>query len=313
MYYILGRKELAEEIIRRRQVGTELKEKINDWAASRWGISNFYGMVNQYFPVENGITYGALCRQLATARVEEAAFQMTVRHLGMEPMNLTFEEDIFVTDSHDKRHLIKVPWIKGQAKNGPIVRHRKITDFPQNGTPLRSILVGHETLPDYHRWLRRQAFGDSCARQFDASGLFSSLLCAAETKPRYVYENGAKKNTENADLTCSRPPAEWYYPLYLSWFLTGNMILFETYDNPEGNVGPIKRHFCRTMDLIKKEIGLYPLVVKIPPLNLPMMYINEALFGTPWQQQIHPLNGEDAILGIFEDFARQIISLGRDA
>lgn len=309
MYYILERNELASEIHRRWQVGTELKERINGWVASMWGISNFYGMVNQHFPVENGVTYGVLCRQLATARVEEAAFRMTALNLGMEPMNLTFEGDIFVADSHDKRHLIKVPWIKGHGNGGPIIQYRKITNFPANGTLLRNIQVGQESLPGYHRRLRQMVFGNNQI-QFDSSNLLSALLCAAERKPKYVYENGKKKETEKADLACSRPPAEWYYPLYLSWFLAGNMVLFETYDNPEGNVGPVKRHFCRTMDLIKQEIGLYPLVAKILPLKLPMMCMNEALIGTTWQQQIIP-STKNSIPGIFEDFACQIISLGK--
>jgi hypothetical protein len=67
------------------------------------------------------------------------------------------------------------------------------------------------------------------------------------------------------------------------------------------------------MDMIRRELGLYPLVVEIPPLSMPMMYINQAFFGKDWEPEIHfPSLGDDCkIVDIFSNFADQAIALGK--
>jgi hypothetical protein len=88
------------------------------------------------------------------------------------------------------------------------------------------------------------------------------------------------------------------------------MVLFETYENPEGEVSKIREHFRQTMDEIREGIGLYPLVVEIPPLKLPMMYINQALLMDGWQSSIlEPSKNGGKIIDIFNDFASQTIAL----
>lgn len=321
MYYITKTTELANAIRERKERSEQISKRIDDWVYSEWGIPGFSDMMSTLSPSQDHDgTYGVLCRQLATVRIEEVSFYMTCQSLGLKPMNITYVDDVFNTRNKDKVHLIKLPWIKKHSKNGdPIVEYEKIARFPSAGTVLSSISIdGNGTnLPKYHRNLRMATFGNDCPEEVDIGKAFKVYLSAAENKPFYVYENidghEVKVPSAESSLIDARPPAEWYYPLYLLSFMTGNMVLFETYENPEGEVGKIREHFQHTMDIIMEGTGLYPLVVEIPPLKLPMMYINQAMIGRDWKSQIldPPQNG-GKIINMFNDFASQAIALRKD-
>lgn len=317
-YYVTETSRLASEIESRLLRQTQIEEKIDEWVCSEWGIPQFSKTLNDFISLSSAGTYGVLCRQVATARVEEVSFYMTCKHLGLTPMNITYTGDVFNTRNKDKVHLIKLPIIKGHSKNGdPIVEYEKIVSFPTAGRILSSISIdGNGTnLPKYHQNLRGEIFGSNCPNQIDIGKAFREYLVSASNKPEYVYEdhNGqeVRKTVHEADLGNSRPPADWYYPLYLLTFATGKMVLFETYENPEGEVGKIREHFRKTMDMIKAGIGFYPLVAEIPPLKLPMMYINQALQGMEWESKLYQpsFGGNCKIVDIFEDYANQTIAL----
>lgn len=308
----------------RKKNRAEIIEKIDKWVSSKWGILNFSSLLDDSLNLSTYHTYGALCRQVATARIEEVGFFMTCKSLGLKPLNLTYNEDAFNTNNRDKVHLIKLPFITGHSKNGdPIVRYKKITDFPRAGKMLNKISIdGNGTnLPRYHHDLRIKTFGQDIPFEIDIGPTFKKYLFFAISQPEYLYENVdgfrvKKTATDGYVLSRSNPPADWYYPLYLLGFMTGQLVLFETYENPKGDVCNIKTHFCEAMDMIKKEIGLYPLVAEIPPLQLSMMYINEALFEkTNWQEKLFhsSLSGDGKIMDVFQNFADQVISLRKDA
>jgi hypothetical protein len=316
-YYVTKMNDLENQLKERQQQQSRLDKRIDDWVYSEWGIPDFTSMTSRFIPDVRDRACGVLCRQLATIRVEEISFYMTCKSLGLEPMNITYVEDVFNTRNKDKVHLIKLPWITGHSKNGaPIVKYERITEFPTAGRVLNAISVdGNGTnLPQYHYNLRASAFNGNRPREGDISEAFKAYLNVAENKPFYVYENidghEVRVPTAESSLDNARPPADWYYPLYLINFVSGRMVLFETYENPEGEVGKIREHFQHTMDIIKEGIGVYPLVVEVPPLKLPMMYINQAVLSRGWESRIlaPPQNGGN-IIDMFNDYASQTIAL----
>jgi hypothetical protein len=78
-----------------------------------------------------------------------------------------------------------------------------------------------------------------------------------------------------------RPPSHWYYPIYLSLFLTGEIILFETYENPNGGVPEAKILFEKAMIEVETGTGFLPLVVEIPPLTPSLLQCNRGVLEKP--------------------------------
>ncbi|MCK9578013.1 hypothetical protein M0R01_00790 [bacterium] len=321
-YYVQDSESLAKEIMVRQENREQIEKRINDWVISEWGIPNFTSIISDVLPLQSDVPYGALCRQVATARIEEVSFSMVCKLLGLKSLDLTYNEDAFSTSNRDKVHLLKLPVIIGHSKSGqPIVKYQKIVDFPQTGKLLNRISIdGNGTnLPKYHRSLRIQTFGNDIPSEYDIGPVFKRYLSEATNMPDYVYEDVdgiriKKSSADDYDLSKSNPPADWYYPLYLLAFATGRMVLFETYENPEGLVCDIKEHFCHAMDMIRDAIGIYPLVAEIAPLKLPMMYINQALIErNDWQQElVLPSKKQGKIVDLFQDLADQAISLRKN-
>lgn len=136
-------------------------------------------------------------------------------------------------------------------------------------------------LPQYHESVRDRAFA-SQNPAMDVSALHARLFWKSTKKPPTVFVNRRGYDTSvESDIVekidCVRPPAHWYYPLYLSWFLDGSMVLLETYENTESEVPEAKKMFKRTMDFIQQETGWKPLVLEIPPLSKEMLFCNRHL------------------------------------
>jgi len=146
------------------------------------------------------------------------------------------------------------------------------------------------SLAEHHRLDQELVFGlvDVPYVWGDVSYFYASVLCElakAEHNDMTVWrDNGAGKDVlvrsyslaDARNLTV-RPCADWYYGMYLSMFLNGSMILFETYDNETGGVPKIRAKFEREMESIKSAVGVYPIVVKIPPLTKDMLHVNKHL------------------------------------
>lgn len=132
-------------------------------------------------------------------------------------------------------------------------------------------------ISQYHADLRKKVFPKNhfCG---DVSNLHLKYLELATVKP---YGKAFPINWPEVYPKQHRPSSEWYYPLYLCWFLDGAMALFETYDNPKGSVFEIKRTFEQTMDTVYRATGVYPLVVKILPLSKDMLYYNKHILDNP--------------------------------
>lgn len=316
-YYFTDKKTLSAEILARKSDKTGLDKRIDMFAKKEFGISGFTEISEQNLILAPNRPHGILCRQVATARVEEICSFLSCKYLGLSPVNFTFGIDTFSTRNADKVNLVKVRFAVGHSKNGqPLIRVEKIAD-PQTleGIILREIKVKEGiSLPEYHRRLRSRTFGRSCPQTREIGALFSLYLRKAKKHPPWVFEaNGSrteKKSVGSANLYASRPPASWYYPLYLANFVSGNLVLFETYENKNGDVHKIKEEFRAAMDMIMDAIGIHPMVVETPALDLDMMLVNTALFESDWQRQIViPENFSGDTVSLFRLIARQAIAI----
>lgn len=316
-YYITDKETLVEELRSRIRDKSELAAAVNAFAEKEYGIRNYIEVTQQNLCLSPVRFYGALCRQVATARIEEICYSIACQYLGLSPVNLTFGIDTFSTRNTDKVNLVKNRLVVGHSKNGqPIIRVSKIAN-PQSleGMILQEIVIDSgQRLLEYHQGLRIDAFGNRCPSIRDVGSIFSLYLRMAKKRPLWVFEIKGrwteKKPTENANLFASRPPASWYYPLYLANFALGNLVLFETYENKKGDVPKIKEEFEAAMDLIKDAIGVYPMVIQTPPLNPDMMLINTALLRSDWRGKIAiPENFCGDTLSLFSLIAHQAISV----
>lgn len=316
-YYITNSNDLAAEIKKREESANGIKLMIDMFADREYGIEKFSGIIENFFGLDRKKRYGILCRQVATIRVEEVCFYLACRKFMLDPVNFVFPGDAFSTRNSDKVHLIKVPWIAAHSEKGdPIIINVKYADFSKfEGLLLGNITLKESelTLPEFHQRMREQVFSQECPPSRDIGELFKLYMAQASKKPAYVFQTegkrSVKKPAETADLSNSRPPAEWYYILYLLNFMAGNMVLFETYENDRGDVPEIKKHFSRAMDAIREEVGLYPLVIKIPALTNEMMYCNISLFDPDWINRINIPDDDREIVPLFEELARQVIGL----
>jgi len=175
-------------------------------------------------------------------------------------------------------------------------------------------------LMDYHMSLRGKVFGGDYLLQ-DASAFHSECLSRARSLPEYAWRETGKGNEERVyrndiraeDFSLLRSPAKWYYPLYLSLFLDGRMILLETYENPEASVPYARLLFERTMEQLKEGVGLLPLVVEISPLTKDLMDYNRHLLeqSFSWEKVLQSIEGEENLLSMYEKITREIIAFGR--
>lgn len=271
---------LSERISRRE----EARNRVNEFVRTGYGIPamteilpRFFSFLHQEEPV------AFLARQVASMCVEDVAFEVGARSLGLQPVVVPFGQDTFTKDNHDKLHRVKIPWTSWSKKGHLVLAHERICQGSNDdieGLPLDRIICGNgESLPRFHQGLRARA--NITAATTDVSPLHTFLLTNAPSRPQFIFRETAggrveKRSLAESDLilTRDRPPASWYYPYYLSWFIDGTMVLFETYDNPIGEVCYAKAMFEKAMHIVTAETGFVPLVVKIPPLSKDMLYCN---------------------------------------
>jgi len=285
MYYIETINQLSEEIEARKMVRESIGASVDEWAQKTYGIDNFSFITKKYFsqPMNtNGNTVAFLARQITSIATEDVAFNIVCSGLGLKPATWHLLIDSFSTQNADKVARVKIPWIH-YAKSGALcLSYERITAIKElnrlDGVALGGIRTEDGRLiSQYHEDLRKKVFPENhfCG---DVSGLHLKYLELASVKP---YGKAFPINWPEVYPKQHRPSSEWYYPLYLCWFLDGTMALFETYDNPEGGVYEIKRVFQKTMDEIFKVVGFYPLVVRIPPLSKDMLYHNKHILDNP--------------------------------
>jgi hypothetical protein len=122
-------------------------------------------------------------------------------------------------------------------------------------------------LPDLHRTLRRTA-GLHNGSDYDISDFWSECAHATQQPLCSVFiVNGNGRAERRASIPPAfqgyvRPPASWYYLLYLCMFLTGDRALAAT--TLEEDDRSIQDLFFQSIELIEREIGVAPLIIWLP-------------------------------------------------
>lgn len=309
--YITSAEELKvalEERVRRRQ---EIHARLEAFFVRSYGIENGREMFETSINLsQHAKPVAILARQIASVCVEDVAFEVIASHLGLSPLTFTFVRDTFTIRNHEKMHRVKVPWIEWSKKRNLVIRYEMPAMLPYvalEGVPLANIeCKGGSMLPAYHDGLRKE-MGLSTLTA-DVSGLHAYMLRYATRKPSFVYRT-IDGRTERYWLTADeevmetdRPPASWYYPYYLSWFLDGSAVLFETYENPEGGVPEAKRLFEESVKRVVQGTGFGPLVVRIPPLTKDMLYCNRHLL-IAGREGLSKITAETASLSLHDTTA----------
>lgn len=205
-------------------------------------------------------------------------------------------------------------------KSNLVLAHERIcgedNDYLDGIALDRIICHSGESLPEFHQNLRVRA--NVTATTSDVSELHTFILTNASRRPQFIFRetsSGQEKKLylkpEDLILKRDRPPSSWYYPYYLSWFIDGTMVLFETYDNPIGDVSHAKVMFEKAMGIVSAGTGFTPLVVKIPPLSKEMLYCNRHLLEKSDGMQIIAREAEHEdtqdTVALFQSIAKSII------
>ncbi|TAK57586.1 hypothetical protein EPO17_01555 [Patescibacteria group bacterium] len=292
---------LPEVLKRRRSDKYSVRLSVDAFIDKKYGISDFTALVHSHLPTSvqeaiasNVESVGVLARQVPGICAEDVAMYLLCRKLGLFPLALSFTRDTFVAVSHDKRHRVKVPWVRWSKSTNLIVEYEDISARSINCIErqrLDKIVVnGGGFLPQYHEQVRHHVFNGSYPMG-DASKLHGELLArATRARPDAVYRTDARDGErlvrgsyteDEARTLVVRPPSEWYYPLYLSMFMDGSLVLLDTYENSDGGVPEAKALFEKTMRQIADGCGWMPLVIQTAPLCLDMMFCNRHLLSVP--------------------------------
>lgn len=295
MYYINQLGDLATLIGERISQHSAISQATDAWIAEAYGIENFTAVTEQYFgTTDEQNTRLVLCRQIPSVRVEDIACTLGSQILGHSLLSLPFIDDTFSSENHEKKSYLHVPWASHGRKGDLYFTAERIVDgdiMRYVGKPLSSIPTkGHIAgtyLHEYHFAMRTKVFGDAGAVA-DVSELHRMYVRLAKKKPSFLYVQDAdgvmrRTRTENVDFSTEtfRPPSEWYYALFYAWFLSGKMVILETYDNPLAQVSQAKILFEETMRAVRARTGYLPLVLKVPPLDQRMLALPRKIVENP--------------------------------
>jgi hypothetical protein len=282
--YVASVKELYRIIDERHRERGKIRSVWNRFIEQRYGISDIDRIVGEYFS-SDGVDHpiGFLARQIASVCTEDIAFNLLAEALGFTPLTATFTRDSFNANNGEKLSRVDVPWISWSYRSRAYaLRYERLTPLTNEeleGIPLDRIKIDTRgTLPEIHANFRQKAIPHAAVR--DASELHTQLLRLAAWKPSQIFRE--KDGKERRVELCGdeliedrdRPPASWYYPIYLSWFLDGSMVLFETYDNPHKDVLRAKEAFVDAVGEIWRATNYTPIIVKVPPLSREMLFCN---------------------------------------
>lgn len=251
----------------------EICSKIDKWIFGEYGIPNFSEMRSSFFGLKPKETTLVLCRQIPSATVENLACHVISKILHLPIIYPSFTEDQFYCNNKEKKSYLHLLWAdRGKKKtlffNGDRIVDGRLDNW--NGVPLSKIRTTERvpgvTVPDFHYSLRRKIFGENDS--ITEVSEFSRLCVRhASKKPNevFVYEEDRvhKRNIRDVDISKSnfRPTADWYYPLFHSWFLDGSMVMLENYeDDGEGKGAQVL--FENAVRKTKNETGFAPLVLK---------------------------------------------------
>ncbi len=304
--YITNLEELSELVAERVSKQAKIREAVDAWVLKKYGIADFGAISRAYLGTNGPGSRMVLCRQIPSVRIEDIACRITAELLGYPLLSLSFIEDTFSCDNHEKKSYLHLKWADFGKKKNVFMQGQRIVEgalLEYAGLPLAAIPTGPdirgETVPEYHFALRAELFGSDNGL-LDVSDLHRQYVRMAGSKPLQLYSSAGGSVTKRPISECDlegaqfRPAADWYYPLYFSWFLDGSLVMLETYDNELAQVSQAKKAFERTVQEIFMATGFNPLVLKIPPLDDKTLALPKKVIENP-----------EAIAGLLAYFSGQ--------
>lgn len=268
---------LAEDVRRRKEKKTEIRERIDFFARNTFGIKNYSALMNSEFGESDELKV-TVCCQVATANIEHVSAQFFAEWLKNSGLPAVACFSSFVNDSFSyaneyKKSLVRMRWLKKKEKTGQLfVEGEKIVDKKHGDISdwilARIITKDGTNLPEFHKNIMSSILKKPYCST-DASDLFEECLrqCIDNqgTAPEYYYVvdgNRDKKVEAKGYLSGEkiRPPASWFYYLHLLAFLDGERALVNQVDDCH----KIEKCFSDSIDLIKREIGIEPLIINTP-------------------------------------------------
>lgn len=297
--YITTLIQLKTEIDRRLDQRKKIRNAVNQFAFYQYGITDFLDLVDQFGPRKTSQPSGFLARQIPCVNIEGVSVAVLCRLLGLDFLIGPFADDTFSTSSLDK-----VPPLAPQVRISQMKRNRKclvnierreqysaISSNKLNGLLIRDI---GRLYPDYGSVVQSRT-EELCrmadAHSWDPSSFWRECMKKASRKPDLVYMAEphfagpewprtvvkvpySKDLEDRGEEVSLRPSAKWYYDLYFCLYMTGEIVLMDTYANPRGQVAEAERLFMKTVDTIRTHVGEIPMVVEIQPLSEGMLDIN---------------------------------------
>lgn len=320
--YITELKDLRDVLCERIAKQAEIRAAVDTWVMNEFGISDFSTIKKDFFGIPNGDTALTLCRQISSPTVEHISAFIIAQSLGLSFRCPSFIEDIFCSNNIEKRSYLHIMWADYGRKGTTFFHGERIIDngFESvSNVPLSEIRTASHipgiTIPDFHGTLRKKMFGDNDV-PIDVSEFHRICVRKAENKPRTVFvfdgKKTIKRNIVDTDILQSnfRPPAEWYYPLFQSWFLDGSMVLLENYDYAKDGKGA-ETLFERSVKLLQGVTGFAPFVLKIPTddtfLSIPKRFISAPHILTHIAERFSGRT-EGNFTSFFEEVAHEILS-----
>ncbi len=332
----MNTRQLFDEIEARRKEKTKIRNLVNDFCFSEYGIENFFAIADKYFSGRNFFTL-CLARQVPCQNIEHFAINLladflSINGLNTRAMSMAFTRDSYVSSNEYKASLIKIPYLFRSQKNKRLFINKE------------HILAGHQRvdidgkvldiletcdgmkLVDFHYAMRRKSFGEN-DHLVDCSSLLrelasQSVISRSRNMPKHVFVRSGLKDRKvnsweadfSSDLQDPRPQADWYYFLYLLLFLDGSHALASTVDEDPKVIA----WFSTNIKKIKEICGFEPLLIDTPlrvqvedfssKLN---EFPNWAIEDRNWARRISlsGKNTSNALYDVTEHIAQQLISL----
>ena len=319
MFYVETFTDLEKALAERKKNRGEISKILDAWVEKEYGIQNFSGVTEEYFGVTGTQkTYLSLVRHLPSVRTEDIACHIGSKILGYELKYVSFKDDLFSSDNHEKRSYLKVPHVSASKKKNLCIQYDNIADGSfgyYERKPLAYIAtnasIAEKFVHEYHFNLHR-----SVLKRNDPTDL-SDLVrmyfnSCTKNKPQTVFALEGNRYTRMSidrvdfEKVMFKPPSSWYYPLYFCWFLLGNMVLLETYDNELAQVSEIKVLFEQSMQKVYDNVGMYPLILKVPELDLNMISFPKKIIQNPDIIDDIYNNNQDLSINCSATFFREI-------
>lgn len=343
----LTAEHLATEVQAYRADAASTEARMDAAFERRFGIRGFGDIVRTWWGPKTDSLGLCLARQIPTWSSESVGLHLLARHINKQ-MPCVARPLAFTRDSYGRNPykdslvqpravkfnkegkargtkpviLVPPPQMAMTLRKNPIFQSLRVREGTYFGIEVPEI-----PLVELHYLLRSKVLGPEGDVQHDISTFHNATLRASmstgpEGTPEHIYldRDGEEvrvparlwfdNRLTQTEMDNARPPASWYYTLYLSMFTTGEHVLVSTLD-------PYKVYptFYDTCIEVERLTGKLPLVVWVPyEVDIPQVarsYGNEVnpslLLNPSWDQHIKPPSPSAHLFNTMRYFREQIL------